>query len=90
LKNYQYLARNFVKILILGLFLLFFLEFGLLFTQTKDIQPMEEIFPELKRLFNTDADGIEIPLPKQTTSNNSLDGLELPPQKPRIKWKFDE
>jgi hypothetical protein len=90
MKNHQYFARNFIKILTLELCLLFLPGFGLLFAQTNDIQPMEEFFPELKRLFNTDADGIEIPHSKQNPSNNLLDGLELPPQKPRNKWKFDE
>ena len=74
----------------MGLFLLFLPGFGSLFAQTKDIQPIDEIHPELKWLFNRDADGIELPPPKQTPSIDLFDGLELPPQKPRNKWEFDE
>ena len=87
MKNHTFFAFNWVKSVIFGVFLL---GFSSLFAQTKDTQPIEEIYPELKWIFNRDADGIELPLPKQTPSLNLLDGLELPPQKPRNKWKFDE
>ena len=79
--KFDIFVNNWAKIMIFAIFFLCFLGINSLFSHEKCIESMDELFPELKWLNNTDQDGIEFPPPLFIEKNDLLDGLEIPPQK---------
>ena len=88
MKKDTFSVNNWTKIAVWAVILLCLSGIGLLFAQTGCIEPMDELFPELKWLNNKDMDGIELPS-MQEKSKNLLDGLEIPLQRPRNKFDGD-
>jgi hypothetical protein len=89
MKKYTMLFKNRLKIIILTLILLCLSGIISLSAQSSCIQPMDELFPELRWLNNRDIDGVELPHPQQEKPRNILEGLEIPPQRPFGRFDRD-